>query len=174
MRLWSREEARSFFESGGETRPPPRIKAAAASDGGAAADGGAEDAAGGKSSKPAPMSERERAARDAGQWKKGMMVRPRGASHRSAALRAPHRRCARPGVTALTASDAGAGRRCCYRASRRPSGASSTAAPAWSRASMPSAAGTTCAWRIASCACGRRSWTSTRCRSSATPTTPTA
>lgn len=87
MSLWTEHEVREFFESGGANRPPRRLPPPSREqDGATAAFAHGETAANStvvveeKEVEPKPMSERERAARDAGQWKKGMMVLLRGLS----------------------------------------------------------------------------------------------
>ena len=74
MQLWTAEEARLCFETGGATRPPPPPPAPPEVEDEAPA---AEEAA---SAGPVPMTDRQKQARDAGQWTKGMMVLLQGLS----------------------------------------------------------------------------------------------
>lgn len=93
MIFWSEAEARLCFESGGVERPPrrnPNPGVGAAVDISAEGDGHAGGGGTGKVSQPeeeaatagadVPMSEKQKAARDAGEWKKGIMVLLRGLS----------------------------------------------------------------------------------------------
>ena len=101
MIYWTEDEARLCFETGGAQRPPRRKPAVAGDDGTAAVDISAGDSSingnggdgssatgsgpgGAKESVTAgadvPMSEKQKAARDAGEWKKGVMVLLRGLS----------------------------------------------------------------------------------------------
>ena len=101
MVYWSEEEARLCFESGGAERPPRRNTAAPAGgaaavdlsadtaegqgggggDGSGSGDGAAQvEEASATAGADVPMSEKQKAARDAGEWKKGVMVLLRGLS----------------------------------------------------------------------------------------------
>ena len=81
MVYWSEQEARAYFESGGECRPERRAPLPVGANGGADGAAGEDaDAEAGEErgepdpAEPAEMPERVRAARDGGEWKKGFMV----------------------------------------------------------------------------------------------------
>ena len=90
MRHWSEDEARRCFETGGMDRPParaPSIDVTASEAGGDHGDPhtgeGAPAAATATGGVEVEMSERQRAARDAGEWAKGTMILLRGLSSES-------------------------------------------------------------------------------------------